>query len=187
MNHTIADPIVETGASVLLIGSEPSAVRAQFQSVLARDAADASVLLTTGNACRSVDALVERGISRDALGVVDASGAPTIDSGLAEVEAVDGPGALSCLGIEASGILERLASRYEHVYVGVNCVTQLLDSQPVSVVFRFLHVLRRRVSTAGAVLVATIDRSAHEPDEVGVVEALFDQVVDVDVPAERGC
>lgn len=173
---------VEAGSSVLLAGDDESVVREQLLAVLA-DGGGAALLVTAGDATAALERLDDLGLDRDRLGLVDASGACTVESGVAEVACVDGPGDLSGAGVEVSERLERLATRYDRVLVGVDSLSALLDARDLPAVFRFLHVLSGRVRASGAVLVAGLDRSGHDGETVGTVAELFDEVVEVEADA----
>lgn len=174
----------ESGTSVLLVGDGEPTVREYAHETLAGPGGDAVLVVTTADGRGAVEGLTERGVDRDAIGVVDASGSETITSGVAAVASTDGPGALSDIGVAASEHVEQLGARHERTAVGLHSVTALLDVHVVPAVFRFLHVLDGRVRSADAVLVATIDRTAHDAETVRTVAELFDDVVDV--PPEDG-
>lgn len=169
---------VDAGGSVLLAGSAAADVRDHLLETLA-EPRYAVVLLATADGADAASELVDGGVSADALGVVDASSSAPAPADVAAVDAVDGPAALSDLGVAASEHVERLDARYDRLAVGLHSVTALLEDQQVPAVFRFLHVLAGRANAADATFVATIDRTAHDDDTVATVAELFDDVVEV--------
>lgn len=165
------------GTSVLLSSADRESGRNALHSCLGAPDGDAAVLaVTTTDAQDAVDDLRERGVSSAALGVVDASGRAVRPSGVAEAAAVDGPGALSTLGIEISDLLDRLDHRFERVHVGFDSISDLLSAASLAATFRFLHVLRGRIRASDAVLFATLDRSAHDEETRRTVGELFEEV-----------
>lgn len=171
---------VESGSSVLLVGDGEHAVREHAHETLAGSESAAVIVLTTADAVGAVEALATRGLDRDAIGVVDASASSdAIATGVAAAASTEGPGALSEIGVAASEQIEQLGARPGRTCVGLHSVTALLEVHVVPAVFRFLHVLDGRVRAADGVLVATVDRSAHDPETVSTVAELFDDVVEV--------
>lgn len=170
---------VASGSSVLLVGDGERTAREYAHATLAGPERDAVLVVTTAGGYDAAEALAGRGVNRDRIGVVDASRSDTIESGVAAVASIDGPGALSDIGVAASEQLEQFGARHDRTSVGLHSVTALLDVHVVPAVFRFLHVLDGRVRAADAVFVATIDRTAHDAETVGTVAELFDRVVDV--------
>lgn len=170
---------VPAGESVLLVAESADRVRDVARDALAR--ADGGVLLLSTRRDRpSIDAMLDRGLAPDALAAVDASGAEVVRDGIAGASAVEGPGSLSTLGVDASDQLDRLGHRYETVTVGLHTVTDHVETVGVPPTFRFLHVLTGRVRTADATLLATLDASVHEEDTRRTIAELFDRVVCLD-------
>lgn len=167
------------GSSLLLAGSDASAVREHLHAVLAADGGSSVLVLSTHDAAAAVESLDARDVPRDALGVVDVTGERAVTDGVAAVGCVDGPAELSQLGIESSEQLERLGHRYERVHVGLESVGALLGAQELPAVFRFLHVLVGRVRSEDAVFVAGIDTTAHDDEAVATLSELFDDVIAV--------
>lgn len=138
------------------------------------------LVVSTTDARAAVDDLRQRGVSPAALGVVDASGAGVRPDGVAEAATVDGPGALSSLGIEISDLLDRLDHRFERVYVGFDSVGDLLSAASLAAVFRFLHVLCGRIRNSDAILFAMIDGSAHDEETRRTVGELFEEIREIE-------
>lgn len=178
--HPPIDPAeLAAGTSALLRTAGRDSGRDALHACLATE--DAAVLVVTTTAAQdAVDDLGRRGVQPDAIGVVDASGGGVTPSGIAEAATADDSGALSSLGIAISDLLDRLDNRFDRVYVGLDSTTDLLEVAPLPVTFRFLHVLSGRIRTSDAILVATIDRSAHDEETLLTISELFDEVVDVD-------
>ncbi|AGN02613.1 hypothetical protein L593_13370 [Salinarchaeum sp. Harcht-Bsk1] len=138
------------------------------------DTSTAVLYVTTGNADDAVDRLRTRSVPAEAIGVVDASGADRTPDGVAESAVVGGPGSLSALGIAVSDVLERLSHRFDRVVIGFDSTTDVLDAAPLPATFRFFHVLCGRVRTGEAVLLATIDSTAHDEETRRTIAELFD-------------
>jgi phosphotransferase system HPr-like phosphotransfer protein len=172
---------LQSGTSVLLSSADRETARdALHASLGAHDEDTAVLVVSTADAQAAVDDLRERGVSPAALGVVDASGAHQRPAAVAEAAAVDGPGALSSLGVEISDLLDRLDHRFEQVHVGFDSVSDLVAAGSTPAAFRFLHVLRGRIRASESVLVATIDRGAHEEEARRTIGELFDEVREIE-------
>lgn len=177
--HAPIDPAeLAPGTSALVRSAGRESGRDALHACLATDDAAVLVVATT-DAQSAVDDLRERGVGPEAIGVVDASGDGVTPSGVAEAAAANDSGALSSLGIAISDLLDRLDNRFDRVYVGLDSTSDLLDAAPLPVTFRFLHVLRGRIRTSDAILVATIDRSVHDEETLLTISELFDEIVDV--------
>lgn len=169
------------GTSVLVCASDRSTGREWLRAGLAEvDEGAAVLVVATEDANEAVEALRTRDVDPGAMGVVDASSAGPTLSGVAEASAVDGPGSLSALGIAISDVLDRLAHRFDRVYVGFDTASDIVAAAPLPATFRFFHVLCGRMRTGGAVLVATIDRRGHDEEVLRTIAELFDETVDVE-------
>lgn len=169
------------GTSVLLSSADRESGRNGLRACLGAPDGGAAVLaVTTTDAQETVDDLRQRGVSPATLGVVDASGAGVRPSGVAEATTVDGPAALSSMGIEISDLLDRLDHRFERVYVGFDSISDLVSAASLAATFRFLHVLRGRIRTSDAILFATIDSAAHEEETRRTVGELFEEVREIE-------
>lgn len=169
------------GTSVLLSATDRGSGRDALTGRLgAADGGAAVLAVTTTDTQEAVDDLRKRGVSPAGFGVVDASGAGVRPSGVAEAAAVDGPGALSSLGIQISDLLDRLDHRFGRVHVGFDSVSDLQSAASLAATFRFLHVLRGRIRTSDAILFATVDGAAHEEETRRTVGELFEEVRDVE-------
>jgi hypothetical protein len=168
------------GTSVLLSASDRESGREALRACLGSPGGEAAVLaVTTTDAQEAVDDLRRRCVRAAALGIVDASGAGVRPAGVAEAATVEGPGALSSLGIEISDVLDRLDHRFERVYVGFDSISDLVSATSLAATFRFLHVLRGRIRNSDAIVVATIDRSANDEETRRTLGELFEETGDV--------
>lgn len=168
------------GYVALGVGSDRAEGREWLLDALGSARASTAVLLvTTSDPESGLDGLRRRGIGSEAIGVVDASGSDVEFAAVAQSAAVAGPGSLSELGVAVSDRLERLAHRYDRVIVGLDSVSDLVAASSVPATFRFLHVLRGRVRVGDAVLLATVDGSAHDDESLRTVAELFDERIDL--------
>lgn len=164
---------VDGGTSILVVGDATGARERLLDAFAEGD--DGVLLVTTGDASAAVQSLRDRGVPPASIGIVDASGAHDAPDGVAEAASVDGPGALSRLGIESSDRLDRLGHRFDRVRVGVDSVDDLVEASPVPAVFRFLHVFAGRARTDDALLLATLS-TAVDDETRRTLAALFDHV-----------
>lgn len=178
---TLERPSVPAGASLLLVGADAGTGRERLCDALGEAGdSEAVLVVSTAATAETVDALRDRTVAADALGVVDASGAGLTLDRVAESTCVEGPDALPALGVAISDRLDRLGHRYDRVRVGVDSVSDLLAAREVPAVFRFLHVLGGRINSADATLVATLDGSAHDAETRRTIAELFDDTIDVE-------
>ena len=90
---------------------------------------------------------------------------------------VDSPGDFAGIGLSCSELVERLSD--DGVRVTVDSVSDLLDAADANTVFRFLHVLTGRITTAEGFGVATIQLDRHEEKTCHTIGQLFDARVEV--------
>jgi len=62
--------------------------------------------------------------------------------------------------------------------MGLHSLSQLLMYADVKTVFRFLHILTGRISSADALGVCTLDSEAHDGQTVHTVRQLFDGMIE---------
>lgn len=107
---------------------------------------------------------------------------PTTAHGGTELSwaSVSDAGALSELGVKIDRCLSSWGDGEAPVEVCFDSVSALLSAADLATVFRFLHVLLRRVDTANAVAHYHISPSRHGRREVGTVETLFEHVREYD-------
>lgn len=169
------------GFSALLSAPDESACRRALRDTLAQVDTETGVLLVaTSDAEPFLTDLRRGGVAPEAIGVVDAAGGDSPPSGVAEADAVPGPGSLSALGVATSDLVERLSHRFDRVVVGVDSTTPLLAATTLPATFRFLHVLGGRVRASEGALLATFDRSAHDEETRRTISQLFDETVTVE-------
>lgn len=100
--------------------------------------------------------------------------------GQIQTDTVPDPSNLSELGVR---INERLSAWEDNENQTVMCfrsLTSLLDHVDLQAVFRFLHILTRRITSSGAVAHYHLDVNAHDEETLATLKPLFDTVIEVD-------
>ena len=101
------------------------------------------------------------------------------------VESVADPGDLTGLGMALQDCLRAWQDDGYDVGLCFDSLSILLQYAEVERVYRFLHVLTRRLSTAGASAHFHLDPAAHDERTVARLSALFDSVVEVTSDGDR--
>ncbi|WP_439027915.1 DUF7504 family protein [Haloarchaeobius sp. DT45] len=57
---------------------------------------------------------------------------------------------------------------------GIDSLSTLLETGNVQLVYRFVHILTRRIESAGAIVVFTLDEAAHDEADIWTFKRLFD-------------
>jgi len=112
--------------------------------------------------------------ARESITVSTRSGPETI-----AIETLSDPSDLTRLGITLSRLLSEAASADSPTTVCVHSLTALLQYVEPQRLFRFLHILRGRLSSVDAVAHYHLDPTAHDERTVGAFRSLFDVVVRV--------
>jgi hypothetical protein len=115
----------------------------------------------------------------DCFGVIDIGGTtrsaaatPTVTDPYSV--ATESPRDLTGLGITVSQHLEEWAGNGNQTVVCFDSLTALLQYAAVDRVFRFLHVLTRRMQAIDAVAHYHLDPAAHATEDVAALKSLFD-------------
>lgn len=95
------------------------------------------------------------------------------------VRSVSSPGDLTGLGIAASEYLSEWQGNGNDTVVCFDSLTPLLQYADTQRVFQFLHVLTRRVESAGATAHFHMDPTAHDDQTVRTIGSLFDEVLEL--------
>lgn len=118
-----------------------------------------------------------------------AATASTATAANGHVRSVSTPGDLTGLGIGISEYLSEWHDNGKQTVVCFHSLTPLLQYSDTRRVFQFLHVLTRRVESAGAVAHYHMDPAAHDERTLRTLSSLFDEVLeehdaDRETPAE---
>lgn len=101
------------------------------------------------------------------------------------VDTVADPDDLTTLGLRFSDQLSEWDQANEQPVVCFRSLTALLETTDLERVFRFLHILIGRLSSAGASAHFHLDSRAHDDQTVDTLRPLFDAVLDVDEDGTR--
>ena len=112
------------------------------------------------------------------LGVVDCTGQEGRRSGDDRIRYVSSPADLTGIGMASSELIETFADRGRGIRTGLHSLSQLLMYADVKTVFRFLHILTGRISSADALGVCTLDSEAHDGQTVHTIRQLFDGMME---------
>lgn len=93
---------------------------------------------------------------------------------------VSEPGDLTGIGIKVAQALTAWEHNGNRTHVCVHSVTGLLQFSDVQRVFRFLHVLTKRIETANGVGHFHMDPAAHDDRTLATIKSLFDALIEYD-------
>lgn len=96
------------------------------------------------------------------------------------IHTTSGPGDLTGLGMRISDQLGDWQADDNQVVVDFDSLTTLLEYGDRQNVFRFMHVLKGRVTAADAVAHYHMDPTAHSTEELNTFKSLMDAVVEVE-------
>jgi len=97
-----------------------------------------------------------------------------------EVNTVLDPSDLTTLGIRISEQLSEWGSTDEQPVVCFHSLTALLEATELNRAFRFLHLLTRRLSSAGGIAHFHLDPETCDEKTVETLRPLFDAVLEID-------
>jgi hypothetical protein len=100
-------------------------------------------------------------------------------------DTVADPEDLTTLGRRISDQLSEWDLADEQPVVCFRSLTALLETTDLECVFRFLHILIGRLSSAGSIAHFHLDPRAHDDETVDTLQPLFDAVLDVDDDGTR--
>ncbi|WP_436934772.1 RAD55 family ATPase [Halovenus marina] len=177
------------GQNVLVAGPPLIGKRRRTLEALAAgaDRGDGSIIVTSRDDADRVLADIRSLVSNpdDArLGIVDCvthqQGRADEDSQM--VKYASSPVDMSGIGIKVSAFLEEFSveAGIEQNRMALDSLTPLLVHSGLQTVFRFMHVLTRRIEAADAVGLHIIESTAHDPKTVNTLKQLFDGVIEVD-------
>jgi KaiC/GvpD/RAD55 family RecA-like ATPase len=179
---------VRPGTNVLITGPPMSGKYDLVVSLLAGGfrRGDGTLVVSTNNSAteiRSDMAERVRDTGQAQLGIVDCvsqeRGEQVEENALTKY--VSSPADFTGTGMATSKLLEQFGNRHEHTRVALDSISQLLMYSDVKTVFRFLHVLTGRISSAEAIGFSTLDADSHDPQTVNTIRQLYDGVIETRV------
>lgn len=93
---------------------------------------------------------------------------------------VSEPGDLTGIGIKVAQALSAWEDSPNRTHVCLHSVTALLQFSDVQRVFRFLHVLTKRIESANGVAHFHMDPAAHDDRTLATIRSLFDALIEYD-------
>ena len=96
-----------------------------------------------------------------------------------QIDTVSDPSDIAELGIRVSEHLSAWEGNQNQTIMCFHSLTPLLQNADLLAVFRFLHVLSGRLSSAGAISHYHMDPSAHDEQTLRTIAPLFDVVIEV--------
>lgn len=101
-----------------------------------------------------------------------------------QIDTVSEPNNLAELGIRVGEHLSACEGNQNQTIMCFHSLTNLLQNAGLLTVFRFLHVLSGRLSSAGAISHYHMDPSAHDEQTLRTIAPLFDAVIEVSEDGE---
>ena len=99
--------------------------------------------------------------------------------GSATLQVVPDPADLARIGMVVNDCLEEWADGDTRTVVCYHSLSDLLEHADLQTAFRFLHVLTGRIAAADARAHFHLDPATQDPETVGTLSMLFDEVVEV--------
>ena len=117
----------------------------------------------------------------DRLRVVDCTGASSKGSfdDTDDMKYVTSPGDLTGIGMGIVKCTRDMGESVNGLRIAVLSLSTLLRYSDPDRVFNFLHTITGRVSAADYLGIATLDPSAHDPQDVSMLSSQFDVVVEL--------
>jgi len=155
--------------TTLFVGGSDRHVAEEFAlslSLGAREHDEGVILLSTNTEGDKLLDRCRRGAIGDdpaTLGVIECDGQPSEDERIGHAEAVSSPQDLTGLGIEFSGLYERISrGDVRKVRTGFVSVSPLLMYNDLRTVFRFLNSLTSRIAGVDGFSIFVINPKAHD-------------------------
>ncbi|WP_264782384.1 hypothetical protein [Haladaptatus sp. T7] len=98
----------------------------------------------------------------------------------AVVDTLSNPGDLTGLGIKISEVLQKWHGNGNRTVACFHSLTALLQYSDVQTVYKFLHVLTGRFTTADVTAHFHLDPEAHDSQTINTLKTLFDAVAEFD-------
>ncbi|MFH5800227.1 hypothetical protein [Haladaptatus sp. CMAA 1911] len=98
----------------------------------------------------------------------------------AVMDTLSNPGDLTGLGIKISEVLQQWHGNGNRTVACFHSLTALLQYSDVQTVYKFLHVLTGRFTTADVTAHFHLDPDAHDSQTVNTLKTLFDAVAEFD-------
>lgn len=96
------------------------------------------------------------------------------------IDTLSNPGDLTGLGIKISEVLQQWHGDGNETVTCFHSLTALLQYSDVQTVYKFLHVLTGRFSTADVTAHFHLDPEAHDQQTINTLKTLFDAVAEFD-------
>lgn len=161
----------DDGTSVLLSGPSPE-TKARLYDAIVPGAGERTIAITTNTDAETVvEELLDRGATRDQLGIIECT---THDSDVegVPVRQLSSPGDLTGISLEFAKLLEEDDTK--PVRVGFATVSTALMYTEVRTMFRFLHVFTARIRSGDMLGVFSMDPGMHEEKAHNTIRAVFD-------------
>ncbi|WP_323190203.1 recombinase RecA [Halostella sp. PRR32] len=142
-----------------------------------------AVFITTQKSPDQIHADFAAGLGVDSvtdLGIVDCAGRERSGNHADDehIRSVSSPADLTGIGMASSELIETFGDRGHRVRTGLSSLSQLLMYADVKTVFRFLHILTGRISSADGLGLCTLDSDVHDDQTVNTVKQLFDGAIE---------
>jgi hypothetical protein len=98
----------------------------------------------------------------------------------AVIDTLSNPGDLTGLGIKISEVLQQWHGNGNRTVACFHSLTALLQYSDVQTVYKFLHVLTGRFTTADVTAHFHLDPDAHDSQTINTLKTLFDAVAEFD-------
>ncbi len=98
----------------------------------------------------------------------------------AVIDTLSNPGDLTGLGIKISEVLQQWHGNGNETVACFHSLTALLQYSDVQTVYKFLHVLTGRFTTANVTAHFHLDPDAHDSQTINTLKTLFDAVAEFD-------
>lgn len=107
------------------------------------------------------------------------------DSTELAVDRIDSPGDLLRLGVRISERLAEWSAGDRQIVMCVHTLSILYQYADPERLYRFLHVLTRRVDHVGGIAHYHLDPGSHDEESILLLDSLFDVTVELDDEGER--
>ena len=173
---------ISPGTNVLISGGQMLGKERLALELLAAGSEEEAIAVTpdtAGGRLRDSFESVAGGLDR--LRVVDCTGASSKGSfdDTDDMKYVASPGDLTGIGMGIVKCTRDMGESVDGLRLAVFSLSTLLRYSDPDRVFNFLHTITGRVSAADYLGIATLDPSAHDPQDVNTLSSQFDVVVEL--------
>ena len=173
---------VDPGTNVLISGGQMLGKERLALELLAAGSEEEAIAVTPDTAGGRLRDSFESVAGRlDRLRVVDCTGASSKGSfdDTDDMKYVASPGDLTGIGMGIVKCTRDMGESIDGLRLAVLSLSTLLRYSGPDRVFNFLHTVTGRVSAADYLGIATLDPSAHDPQDVNTLSSQFDVVVEL--------